>query len=48
VTTAGPFWPHTTRKVSPFQNDIPLFSYPYYALPPAIQLHLSNASSLNP
>jgi hypothetical protein len=49
VTTAGPFWPPATLKASPFQNDIPLsFSYPYYALPPAIQLHLPNASFLNP
>jgi len=47
VTTAGPFWPPATRKVSPFQKDIPLLSYPYYALPPAIQLHLPTASSLN-
>ena len=47
MTTAGPFWPPATRKVSPFQNNIPLFFYLYFALPPAIQLHLPNASSLN-
>jgi len=47
VTTARPFWPPATRNVSPFQNNIPLFSYPYYALPPDIQSHLPNASSLN-
>jgi len=47
VTTAGPFWPPTTRKGPLFQNNFPLFSYPYYALPPAIQSHLPNASSLN-
>ena len=29
------------------KKDIPLFSYPYSALPPAIQLHLPTESSLN-
>jgi len=29
------------------KKDIPLFFYPYSALPPAIQLHLPTASSLN-
>ena len=34
------------RRVSPFQN-IPLFLYPHYALPPAIEFHLPNTFSLN-
>jgi len=46
VTTAWPFRPPATRKVSTFQN-IPLFFYLYYALPPAIQFHLPNTSSFN-
>ena len=45
-TTARPFWPPATRRVSPFQN-IPLCFYLYHALPPAIQCHLPNTYSLN-
>jgi len=37
VTTAIPFRPPATHRISPFQN-IPLFFYSNYILPPAIQL----------
>jgi len=46
ATAARPFWPPATRRVSPFQN-IPLFLYPYYASPLAIQFHLLSTLSLN-
>ena len=46
VTTATPFWPPATHRVSPFQN-IPLFFYLCYALPPVIQFHLLYTFSFN-